>query len=70
VTLIPIEVLFVYQEVMVCVQLPKSAVQNIEMLIRKVLPHFINILFSSYILENILQVALLEVSESDLAIII
>lgn len=42
---VPWEILFVYQKIVVCVQLPEAAVQDVEMLVREVLPNDIYIIF-------------------------
>jgi hypothetical protein len=45
VALIPGEVFLVNKEVMVGVQLPKTTIQHVEVLIGKVLPHHVNVIF-------------------------
>ena len=55
---------------MISVQLPEPAIQNVEMLIRKELSNLIDVVLVSNLVQNLIQSAVLEVSERDLAIII
>lgn len=55
---------------MVGVQLPESAVKHVEMLVRKVLPDNVNIVFRTHLEQSIKQVRVLEVPPSDLAVVV
>jgi hypothetical protein len=46
---IPGKVFFIYQEIMVSIQLPEAAVEHVEMLIREVLSNFIDIFFVGHL---------------------
>lgn len=68
--LIPREVFLVYQEIVVGIQLPKSAVKDIEMLVRKVLAHNVDIVLIAHLKKGIHQVGKLEVAPRYLVVII
>ena len=68
--LVPREVLFVYEEVVISVELPKPAIQHIKMLIRKVLPHDVDIILIADLEESFQKITVSEVPPSYLAIII
>jgi len=55
---------------MVCIKLPESAIQDIEMLIGKVLSDFIDIFFRCNLFKNFFEVRLLEIPKRYLAVII
>jgi len=50
------EVLLVNQEVVICIQLPKTAVQHVEMLVGEVLAHFVDVFLPSYLEENVHEI--------------
>jgi len=70
VALIPREVFLVDEKVMVRVQLPEATVENVEMLVRKVLADFIDIFLIADHHHRLEQVRVLEVSERDVTIVI
>ena len=69
-TLISREVLFIDKEIVVCVQLPESTIQYIEVLVGEVLPNFVNVLLISYGHKNIEEVRFLKVAKGDISIVI
>jgi hypothetical protein len=70
VAFVPRKVFFVNEKIMVGIQLPESTVKHVEMLIRKVLPDNVNIVFRTHLEQSIKQVRVLEVPPSDLAIVV
>jgi len=46
---VPGKIFFIYQEIMVSIQLPETAVKNIKMLIGEVLSNFIDVFFVSHL---------------------
>jgi len=70
VTFIARKVFFIDEEVVVCVQLPKSAVKHIEVLVGKVLTYFVDIFLWAYLVNCLVKVRVLKVSKCDMAIII
>jgi len=59
---IPRKVFFVYEEIMVRIQLPESTVEHIEVLVRKVLSNLVYVFLRCYLLEDVSQIRVLEVS--------
>lgn len=54
--LVPREVFFIYQKVVVGVQLPESAVKDIEVLIREILTHDIDIVLVAHLKKGLHEV--------------
>jgi len=52
------------------VQLPKPAVEDVEMLVREVLPHHVDVVLVAYLMESLHQIRQLEVAPRNLVIII
>ena len=69
-TLVPGKVLLVYQEIVVRIQFPKSAIQDIKMLIRKVLTDDIDVIFIAHLKEGLHQIGQFEISPRNLVIIV
>ena len=55
---------------MISVQFPETTVENIEMLVREIVSDLIYILLCCYLEENVFQVRLFEISESNPSIVI
>jgi hypothetical protein len=64
------EVLLIDKEVVICVKFPESAVKHVKVLVGEILSDNIYIAFVGDLDENIVQVGQLEVSPSDLTIVI
>lgn len=54
VSLVPRKVLLVDQKVVIGVQLPESAVQYVEVLVRKVLSHFVDVLLGGHVVQDLI----------------
>lgn len=70
VALIAREVVFVDEEIVVGVQLPEAAVQHVEVLVREVLSHLVDVILPGYVEEHVLEVGALEVAEGDAAVVV
>ena len=68
--LIPREVLLVYQEVMVCIQLPKTTIQYVEVLVRKVLTNHVDVVLVAYLKKCVHQIRQLEIAPRYFVVII
>ena len=55
---------------MVCVQLPKTAVEDVEMLVRKVLAHHVDVVLVAYLLKRVHQIRKLEIAPRYFVVII
>ena len=51
-TLVTRKVIFVNQEIVICVQLPKSTVQYVEVLVGKVLSDHVDVVFVAHLQES------------------
>jgi len=69
-SLVSRKILFIYEEVMICVQLPESTIENIKMFIRKVLPNYVNIVLIAHLEKGIKKIAVSEIPPSYLSIIV
>jgi len=70
VPLIPTEVFFVNDEIVIGVQLPKSAVEHVKMLVTEKLPDFIYVIFGGHCVENRKQITVFKISECYFSIVI
>lgn len=64
------EIFFVNQEIVICVELPESAIQNIEMLIGKILANYVDVAFIAYLHEGVHQIGILEITPSYFSVIV
>jgi len=55
---------------MICIKLPKSAVKDIKMLVGKIIPYPIDVIFCIYVEQSFNKVRILEISVHDLSIIV
>ena len=67
---VPGEVLLINKEIVVRVQLPEPAVQNIEVLITKEVPDLVDVILAVNLKQNFNEVGVPEVSEADGGVII
>ena len=68
--LVPREVLLIDQEVVVRVQLPEPAVQNVEVLVREILANLVDVFLRAHLLQHVKQVRVFKVAPRDLPVVV
>lgn len=70
VPLVPTEVLLVYYEIVVRIEFPKTAIQDVEVLVAEELPYLVDVIFFGDCHQHVEQVRILEIPVGNLAVII
>ena len=69
-TLVAAEILLINDEIVIGIQLPKPAVQHVEVLVAEKLSDLVDIVLGVHLVKHVKQVTVLEVTISDLTVII